>query len=180
MKLRSFPVKMSEESAWKISKKNVNFLTRFWLGKNPEIELRRVFIENRLITFTITREPSLADRILRKKPTPGKSKIRVIANGSTCGVSYYDGAGLEIVEVEVDEDEAQRSDFPDDALITRGNALARRILRRRVGGNVSLGVENVESVYRPYYVAFYGKVVRGEKVRYLPIAADGCKVHRTF
>jgi hypothetical protein len=35
-------------------------------------------------------------------------------------------------------------------------------------------------VYRPYYVAFYGKVVQGERVRYLPIAADGCRVHRTF
>jgi hypothetical protein len=171
---------MSEESARKISEKNVNFLTRFWLGKDPEIELRRVFIENRLITFTITRGPSLADRVFRKNPAPGKSRIMVIANGSTCGVSYYDGVGLEIVETEVDEDEAQPSDFPDDALVTRGNALARRILRRRVGGNISLDVENIESVYRPYYVAFYGKVVQGERVRYLPIAADGCRVHRTF
>ncbi|MDR3353510.1 MAG: hypothetical protein LBO21_00570, partial [Synergistaceae bacterium] len=134
---------MSEESARKISEKNVNFLTRFWLGKDPEIELRRVFIENRLITFTITRGPSLLDRLFRKNPAPGKSRIRVIANGSTCGVSYYDGAGLEIVETEVGEGEAQHSDFPDDALVTRGNALARRILRRRVGGNISLDVENI-------------------------------------
>jgi hypothetical protein len=171
---------MSEESAWKISEKNVNLLTRFWLGKDPAIELRRVFIENRLITFTITRGPSLLDRIFRKNPAPGKSRIRVIANGSTCGVSYYDGAGLEIVEMEVDEDEVQPSDFPDDALVTRGNALARRILRRRVGGNIFLDVENIESIYRPYYVAFYGKVAEGVKVRYLPIAADGCRVHRTF
>lgn len=171
---------MSEESAWKISEKNVNFFTRLWLGKNPEIELRRVFIENRLITFTITRGPSLLDRVFRKNRAAGKSRIRVIANGSTCGVSYYDGAGLEIVDIEVDEDEVQPSDFPDDALVTRGNALARRILRRRVGGNVSLDVENIESVYRPYYVAFYGRVVQGERVRYMPIAADGCRVHRTF
>lgn len=34
--------------------------------------------------------------------------------------------------------------------------------------------------YCPYYVAFYGELVEGTKVRYLPIAADKNEITRTF
>ena len=77
-------------------------------------------------------------KIFKKEAKPRKSKIMMIANGSTCGVSYYDGRGVETAETEVTEEALQRSDFSDAELVTRGNALARRILRRRVGGNFSL------------------------------------------
>ena len=111
---------------------------------------------------------------------PRKSKIMMIANGSTCGVSYYDGRGVETAETEVTEEALQRSDFSDAELVTRGNALARRILRRRVGGNFSLEPSEIQSVYRPYHVAFFGEPEEGKKIYYVPVAADGCMVKRTF
>ncbi|MEM5769630.1 MAG: hypothetical protein AAGU32_15250, partial [Bacillota bacterium] len=109
-----------------------------------------------------------------------KSKIQIIANGSTCGVSYYDRSGLNLAELDVDEEQLQRSAFPDHQLILRANALARRILRRRVGGNVTLETLSVESVFRPYHVAFFGELIEGVRVRYMPIPADNNTVRKTF
>ncbi|GHT00825.1 hypothetical protein AGMMS50276_27610 [Synergistales bacterium] len=179
MNIKSFPIKMDEGTAREMSEGG-NFITKLLFRKKTPVELRRVFIENRIMTFTITYHPSIIARIFRKNQTPKTSKIVMIGNGSTCGVSYYDGRELEIIDMEVDPEEVQASDFSDEALITRGNALARRILRRRVGGNISLDVAEIKSVYRPYYVAFYGTLVEGTKVRYMPIPADGNVVKRTF
>ena len=41
-------------------------------------------------------------------------------------------------------------------------------------------VISIESIFRPYWVALYGNVRAGKKVRYIPIAADGCGTHRSF
>ena len=163
-----------------MSEKKVNFLTKFFFKIKPEIEIKTVFIENKIITFDITGKPPLIERLFKRNPKPRRSKIRMIANGSTCGVAYYDDKGVEIVEMDVDDASVQLSDYSDDMLVTRGNALARRILRRRVGGNMSLDVCEIKSVFRPYHVAFYGELREGEKVRYLPIAADACTIKRTF
>lgn len=180
MIIRNFAIKKSREEAKKEAGRK-GFIARLFSGKGREdIVMKTLYIENRLITFEITSPPPLFERLFRRGALPRNSKIEMIANGSTCGVSYYDRRGVETVESEVGEDEVQLSDFSDETLITRGNALARRILRRRVGGNLSLEVLKVESVFRPYHVAFFGEPREGEKVYYLPIAADGCSVKRTF
>ena len=163
-----------------MSEKKVNFLTKLFFKIEPEIEMKTVFIENKIITFDITGKPPLIERLFKKNPQPRRSRIRMIANGSTCGVAYYDGRGAEIVEMDVDEEKLQLSDYSEDMLVTRGNALARKILRRRVGGSISLEVSEIQTVFRPYHVAFYGKLREGQKVRYFPIAADACSVKRTF
>lgn len=180
MKLQSFQMQMGPEEARAKALKQAGPLGKLMLSKDQDIHMRTVFIENKIITYQITNEPSLLSRLLRKKQTAKhKSKIRVIANGSTSGVSYYDGIGVDLVEADVPEEQIQRSDYPDEKLISKGNVLARRILRRRIGGNISIEPIEVESVYRPYHVAFFGEPVEGTKVRYLPIAADGCSVKRT-
>ncbi len=179
MKIQSFSIQMNAEEARARSMKQAGPLGRMAVGKNPDIHMRTIFIENKIITYRMTNLPSPLTSWLKKdKPKP-HSLIRIIANGSTCGVSYYDGVGTDIVELDVEEEQVQYSDYPDDKLISRGNVLARRILRRRVGGNISLEPVEVESVFRPYHVAFFGEPVEGRKVRYLPIAADGCSVKRT-
>ena len=151
------------------------------VGKNPNIHMKTIFIENKIITYQFTNKPlPLAGLFRRKNDTPVQHrKIRVIANGSTSGVSYYDGDGAEIVEMDVGEEQVQYSDYPDEKLVMRGNVLARRILRRRIGGNLSLEPLEIKSVFRPYHVAFFGELIEGKKVRYLSIAADGCSVKRT-
>ena len=180
MRLQSFQMQMGPKEARSKALKQVGPLGRILLGKNQDIHMRTVFIENKIITYQITNEPSLLFRLLHKnQKDTHKSKIRVIANGSTSGVSYYDGIGVNIVEMDVPEEQIQHSDYSDEKLISKGNVRARRILRRRIGGNVSIQPLCVESVYRPYHVAFFGEPVEGTKVRYLPLAADGCSVKRT-
>lgn len=180
MKLQSFRIQMGSDEARSRALKQVGLLGRMVVGRNPDIHMRTIFIENKIITYQITNEPSPLSRLLhRDQKAKHQSRIRVIANGSTSGVSYYDGTGVDIVEMDVPEERVQYSDYPDEKLISKGNILARRILRRRVGGNVSIQPLCVESVYRPYYVAFFGEPLEGTRVRYLPMAADGCSVKRT-
>lgn len=180
LKLQSFAIKMSESEARAATEKKLGLIGRLIVGKDVPRQMKLIFIENKLITYEITNLLPPLMRLLKKKKDPVKSKIRMIANGSTAGVAYYDGEGAEILELEADEEQVQHSDYPEDALITRGNALARRILRRRVGGAVAIEPLTVESVFRPYYVTFYGQLTQGQKVRYLTVAADRCSVRRTF
>jgi len=181
MKINCFQIKIDQNRAIEIVNKQTGFFSRLFIGRDNVIkEMKTLYIENRLITFYITAKPPLIERLLKKYPKPVKSRIQMIANGSTCGVAYYDPRGVEIVEEEVNEESIQKSDYPDDMLITRGNVLARKILRRRVGGNLSLELGEIKSVYRPYHVAFYGEPVKGNKVYYVPIAADMCSVSKTF
>lgn len=181
MKISCFPEKIDQKRAMAMADKQTGFFSRLFIGRDKKIEeVKTLYIENRLITFTITAKPPLFEKLFKKEPKPIKSRIQMIANGSTCGVAYYDPRGVEIVEEDIDEEHVQKSDYADELLITRGNALARKILRRRVGGNLTLEVEDIKSVYRPYHVAFYGKPAAGSKVYYVPIAADMCSVGKTF
>ena len=181
MKLHSFAIRMDSEEARSKALKQAGPLGKLMVGKNPDIHMKTIFIENKIITYQFSNKPSPLSRLLRKsKDAPARTrKIRVIANGSTSGVSYYDGDGAEIMELDVNEEQVQYSDYPDDQLVTRGNVLARRILRRRVGGNLSIQPLEIQSVFRPYHVAFFGEPLEGTTVRYLPMAADGCSVKRT-
>jgi hypothetical protein len=180
LKLNSFAIKISEEEAIKLAEQRIGLIGRLLTSRKAPSEMRTIFIENKLITYEITAVPGLITVLFRKNAASRKSKIRIIANGSTSGVAYYDDSGLEIVEMEVSGEQVQMSDYSEAALVTRGNVLARRILRRRVGGNVTLEPLEIRSVFRPYYVAFYGALTEGSKVRYLPIPADGCLVRKTF
>lgn len=181
MKIECFPIKINQERARTLAQKQTGFIARLFVGNEKKVEvMKTLYIENRLITFDITSHPPLIERIFKKNSRARISKIQMIANGSTCGVAYYDGRGVDIIEKEIEEKDIQKSDYADDLLITRGNAIARRILRRRVGGNLSLEVSEIKSVYRPYHIAFFGKPEEGKKIYYVPIAADDCSVKRTF
>lgn len=180
MLINCFSVKKSVEEAEKEARRK-SFLARIFLRKRQdEIVMKTIFIENRLMTFDIIRKPSVADKIFRKGSSERGSKIQMIGNGSTCGVAYYDSRGVEAVELDVPEESVQYSDFSDKDFTLRGNVLVRKILRRRVGGSVSLEISDIKSIYRPYHIAFFGQPEEGAKVFYIPIAADDCMVKRTF
>lgn len=171
---------MSQSEAQKMAEKQLGVVGKMVVGKDKPVQMKTIFIENKLITYKVTNVPPFFVKWFGKSTAPKTSKMRMIANGSTAGVSHYDGNDDEIVEMDVDDEQLQLSDYPDDQLVTRGNALARKILRRRIGGNVEIEVLEIRSVYRPYHVAFYGEMAEGKKVRYMPIAADKNIVRRTF
>lgn len=182
MKIRAFVEKLSLEEARKKADRSKGFFGRLFFGKDAVVHMKTIYIENKIITYSVSSTPNWLSRIVRRSESGRHSSflIQMIANGSTCGVSYYDPKGVEITSVEVDEEQIQLSDFSDPALAVRGNALARRILKRRIGGHITLEVERIESIFRPYHVAFYGELREGAKVRYIPFPADGCTVKRTF
>lgn len=102
MKLQSFTIRMTQEEARSKAMRQTGVLGRLMVGKDPEISMRTIFIENKIITYRITNEPSILARLLRRgrlEQPRHQSLMRVIANGSTAGVSYYDGQGAEIVEL---------------------------------------------------------------------------------
>lgn len=179
MKVKSFTVKIDENEAQRLVKKQMGILSKLMTRNAEKVTIKTIFIENKIITLEVTNQPPpLLGRFMKKNPH--KSRMQMIANGSTCGVSHYDHRGLSIEEMDVNEGQLQLSDYPDHQLIIRANALARRILRRRIGGNVTFETLSVESVFRPYHVAFFGELTEGTKVRYIPIPADNNMVRKTF
>lgn len=180
MKINCFPSKISLKEAKEMAEKKGNFIGKILLKNHNDINMKEFYIENKIITYEVIFTPISLFKKFIKGLTEKKSSIRVIANGSTGGVAYYDEKGIQIDTKEVEKEKIQLSDYEMDRLVAKGNVLVRKILRRRIGGNLKIKVLNVETVFRPYHVAFFGDLIEGNKVRYIPIAADGCNVKRTF
>ena len=70
----------------------------------------------------------------------------------------------------------QDSTFDKEKIIAQAKRVAMRIMRRHSGHIItSMEVASYRPSYRPYYVAFYGEMEMGKKVRYIAIEADGYK-----
>ena len=180
MKISAFPIKLSEQEARRQAEKKGNFLGRM-LVKSDDIHMKLMYLESREIIYRMNYVNAPLLRLLGKKPPQEKGQlIRIMVEG-TRGMPAYMGEEPELEEVEIeDETTVQNTEFPDEKLIQEGKYLARRMIRRQIGKTITLDVVSMRSVYRPYYVAFYGELVEGTKVRYLPIAADKNEVTRTM
>ena len=177
MKIDAYETKILESEARNIASNKGNIIGKI-LCKDIS-QIKKLYIENKIIELKITYEPNLISKSILKKVNKKEQKIKLIADGSTGGVAYYE-SGLDTKKIDIEEDNVQLSAYEDEILVEKAKKLARRILRRRVGGDVSFEISKIQSIFRPYYVAFYGDVKEGNKVRYLPIAADGCQSKRTF
>ena len=68
-----------------------SLITRLTSGgqrEDQEIVMKTIYIENRLITFEITAKPPLLEKLFKKEAKPRKSKIMMIANGSTLSLIH--------------------------------------------------------------------------------------------
>jgi len=104
----------------------------------------------------------------------------MLANGSTGSVAWVENMPDIVTLQDVDETCVQLSDKSDNDLIRRGRKIALKVIHRFAGGIPELEVVRIETVFRPYWVAFYGDVAEGKKVRYKPIPADACDSYRSF
>ncbi|WP_297131923.1 hypothetical protein [Terrisporobacter sp.] len=178
MKIDSYIKVMNEEHANLIASRKGNLIGKILLRKEFSNDIKTLYIENKIVTLNMTYEPNILSRMIFKSKSKSQ-KIKFIADGSTGSVAYYESAP-KLERIDVEEDKIQLSVYDDDLLIEKSKRLARRIVRRHVGGNVYLEIDNIKSIFRPFYVAFYGELKEGNKVRYLPIAADGCNSKRTL
>lgn len=177
MKIKAYETKVLEEEARNIASKKGNIIGKL-LCKDI-LEMKKLYIENKIIELNMTYEPNIITKSIFKNLEKKEQKITLIADGSTGGVAYYE-SGQNIKKIDIPDDNVQLSAYEDDILVEKAKQLARRIVRRKIGGNVSFKVSSVKSIFRPYYIAFYGEIKEDAKVRYLPIAADGCQSKRTF
>lgn len=178
MKINCFPIKMTEEEAVRTARRAGGPIGRFIFGGKP-IHLRVMYLESRYYIFEMTYvDHPLAER-LRGRKEAERQNIRIMVEATTCSAAYV-AEEISAEEREVDETLIQPTYYNDTRLENCGRIMAKRLVRRHLGRNLTIRPIREEKVYRPFYIAIYGDMAMGTKARYLPIAADGYAISRTF
>lgn len=166
--------KMQREEAWKIAERKGDWLWNIVFRNRPLSELRLMYIEYVLLDIETESAPALCKRLLKNASEPVRKKLLVLVNGSTGGVSLVTDRDLQIEEIELhDGIEIQHKNFDDEEADKRAKILAHKITHRSMGGMHEAKIVGKKSLYRPFWVAFYGNMREGSRVRYITIAADG-------
>lgn len=118
-------------------------------------------------------------RILNREYTPVKKKMQILVNGTTGSVALVTDRMLQLEDVDFDENTIfQNASFDEEEAIKRAKMLAHKITHRAMGGMHEAEIVQYMSIYRPFWVAFYGDYEAGSKVRYITIPADGGRSSR--
>lgn len=174
--IQSLPQKLSAEEALEIAKKGGNIFGKMLFGKK-EITLKLMYLESREYIFDMTYENAPLMKLLQPNASPQIQQFCALVEGTSCGASYLEKP-LETQIMSVNETQLQPSTYSDERLLQSAKTLCRRMIRRQIGKNVTIKVSEERKIHRPFYIAFYGEMNMGEKVRYLPIPADGNRVER--
>lgn len=180
MRIEVTPITMSEEEAMKVARGGGNIIGKAMFGKK-DITLQLWYLENRVVIFNLDFQPAPLMRWLGKTRTKRPSqKIRMVVEGTRCTASYS-GEPIVTREIEIEDSDAiQKTTYSDEEIVQTAKRLAVRMVRRQVGQVAKAELYEMRSIYRPYYVAFYGEMKMGQRVRYLPIPADGNRVERAL
>jgi hypothetical protein len=178
LRIVALPLRRSREEAERGAPGRGGWLGRIVTLNRPPSSVRLYYIEYRILTVRARHRPGLLDR-LRGLGRVREQRIRLIADG-TCGATALAEDLPPLEEVEADPERVQASRIPEEVFERRACKTALRILRRHVGGFPEVEVESAERIYRPYWMVFYGELREGRRVRYVPVPADGCSLHRTF
>jgi hypothetical protein len=168
---------MDTSEAMKIAEGRGNLLGR-WVLRNKKISLRVMYLESRYLTYEMTYIDSPLVKLFKKtEGPPDRQRIRVMVEGTTCSAAYAPN-DIHTIEKDVDESDVQFTYYDDSRLSDAGGIMAKRMVRRQLGRNMTIRPVEMEKVFRPFYIAIYGEMIDGAKVRYLPIPADGNNVTR--
>lgn len=179
MMVSAFPAVSSKEDIKKNGRAFGGILGRVLLLNRKPTSIRLFYIEFKIIRLNISYKPSWIDKILTANNRLKGQNMSLIVDG-TCGAAALIDSRPPVVRIEVDENRIQYSDLTDDELLLRARKTATRILRRHIGGFPMIDLFSIDSVFRPYWIVFYGDPKPGHKVRYIPVPADGCSSNRTF
>jgi hypothetical protein len=164
---------VSREQALEIARKKGDWLWSLVFYNKPLTELRLMYIEYVLLELETTEAPGLLQKLLPGEGrTPSVKKLRVLVNGTTGGVALVSDLPVTESRDFTEEDFVQNSAFSEDEAVRKAKMLAHKVLHRMLGGMRTAEVIGCTPVYRPFWVAFYGAVREGEKVRYITIPAD--------
>lgn len=176
IEIATLPKTMTEEEALTVAKNGGNIFGKMLFGKK-DITLKLMYLENREYVLDMTYQNAPLMKMIRPHALPQVQQFCTLVEGTRCGASYLEKP-LETLTMEVEEEALQPTTYTDIRLLQVAKSLCRRMVRRQLGKNVVLDVAKERKVYRPYYVAFYGEMKEGTRVRYLPIPADGNSVER--
>lgn len=179
MDIKAFSIKMAREEAAKVAESRRKWLPGFFFGGRQLSEVRLHFVECKLITYEIIYTPACWEKLLFRRSQEKRQKMTVLADGTNGSVAWVDTLPPVVVLDNVAEDQVQYGERDDAHIVSKGQVLALKVVHKHVGGIPEIKVLAIDSVFRPYWIAFFGHVTAGKKVYYFPIAADGCGVHRT-
>ncbi len=180
MNIRAFPICIAKEEAGKMAEAQGYWLRKIFCPGKSLSEVRLHFIECKLITYEVTYQPNLLDKLFARKEKARKQAITMLADGSCSSVAWADTVPGIVTLENVHEDQIQYADKDDKFLIDKGRSAALKVIHRHVGGIPEIREIKVESIFRPYWIAFFGEVIEGQKVHYTPIAADGYMIQKTI
>lgn len=173
MKILATPKIMSDAEALSIARKGGNAFGRVLYG-SKDITLKLLWLESREVILRLNYQPAPLMKWLGKGEYTSQN-IRMIVEGTRCTASYAEHE-IQTRTVDVPEDSIQKTEYPDDKIVATAKRPALRMVRRQIGKTATAELVSMRSIYRPYYIAFYGEYEIGKRVRYLPIPADGNKV----
>lgn len=154
--------------------KNKGGLIGKLLVRKPLCELELMYFPYYKVTLDVYIEA-------RKLPFMPKKKlnttIEVLVSGTTGSASIIQGfPKLERIETK----NLIETIVSEEEVIRKATKCADRYVIRSARTFSIVKDVKLELFYRPYWVAFYGEEIVGEKAYYLPIQADGYKVTRTM
>jgi hypothetical protein len=172
--------KMPKEQAMQKAQNKGDWFWNLVFHHKPLSELKLLYVEYILFDIETTSTPSLLGKLKSGTPQiPTTKKVQVLVNGSTGGVALVTEQ-LKIIEKDFhDKSEYQNTQFSDEEVTVRAKKLVHKITHRMMGGLHESKIVSRLSVYRPFWVAFYGEMQMGNKVRYIVIPADGGQNIRT-
>ena len=179
VKILATPIVMNPGEAMIEAKKCGNVFGKALYGKE-KITLKLFYLESEEVILNLYYQPAPIMKLFGKKDnTVPSTKIRMVVEGTRGGASYAE-TPITVQEVTVSESAIQKTDLTEEQIVQRAKIPALRMVRRRAGRVVTGDLYKMRSFYRPHYVAFYGNMEMGSKVRYICIPADGNKVERSI
>ena len=154
--------KMTDSEAFVKARGGGNLIGKAMYG-GGKITMKQLYLQSFEVVFDAYFKPGLVERFFTRKGQMGgnSQKICMIVEGTRCTASYHEQP-LPLYEADLDPDMCQDSTFDKEKIIT------------------SMEVASYRPFYRPYYVAFYGEMEMGKKVRYIAIEADGYKTDNSL
>ncbi len=175
-----FKMVMSEKEAEEIASKKGNPIWKIIFYSMPLSKLELRYIEYKLIDVEVTGKVSVIKRLISGAESEEiiRKNILAIGNGTSGGVAIV----TDLPETEEREfspdDQIQYSNFSNDVLEKNAKKLAHRVVHRIIGGIPEAKVISCKSIFRPFWIAYYGKYEAGHKVRYITIPADNGSIRR--
>lgn len=174
MKVLATKKTMRETDAFQKARGGGNLLGKAMYGSG-KITLRQMYLQSFEVIFDAYIKPGLVQRLFSRSGLGNNAsqKIVMIVEGTRCTPSLHESP-LQLYEMDLDPEDCQKSEFPKEKVVAQAKRIAMRIMRRHSGFIVtSMELASFRPFYRPYYVAFYGEMEMGKKVRYIAIEADG-------